>query len=216
VKGGVEIREALREAHRENIRSCRKCFPDGGNAPVADVVKPDARAMLVGQAPGVREVDTRMPFTGPAGKRLDMWLEKAGVSREEVHFAAIARCFPGKAKGGGDKVPSRRMIENCRPHLDRDFELVGPDVVVLVGGLAIKEVLGVGKLSEAVGTIHRRDGIVYVPLPHPSGASTWLNSPDTKARLEESLAMLGEIMSGARGNPGEPQKAKEARNWTVE
>ncbi len=172
------------------------------------MVKDGARAMLVGQAPGVREVETRMPFTGPAGKRLDVWLERAGVSRDEIHFAAVARCFPGKARGGGDKVPSRTMIQNCRPHLVRDFELARPEVVILVGGLAIKEVLGIAKLSEAVGTIHRRDGIVYVPLPHPSGASTWLNSPDNKQRLEESLAMLGELMSGVR--------TKEACHWTVE
>lgn len=165
--------------------------------------------MLVGQAPGIREVETRLPFTGPAGKRLDVWLRKAGVSRDELHFAAIARCFPGKAKGGGDKVPSRSMIENCRPHLIRDFKLVEPEVVILVGGLAIKEVLGVSKLSEAVGAIHRRDGIVYVPLPHPSGASTWLNSPDNKQRLEESLAMLGELMSGARGKSGKSQNSKK-------
>jgi uracil-DNA glycosylase len=100
------------------------------------------------------------------------------------------------------------MIQNCRPHLVRDFELVSPEVVILVGGLAIKEVLGVSKLSEAVGAIHRRDGIVYVPLPHPSGASTWLNSPENKARLEESLAMLGEIMSGAGGSKENIERAE--------
>jgi uracil-DNA glycosylase len=172
--------------------------------------------MLVGQAPGIREVDTRMPFTGPAGKRLDAWLERAGVLRDEIHFAAVARCFPGKAKGGGDKTPSRAMVENCRAHLARDFELVEPEVVILVGGLAIKEVLGISKLSEAVGTVFRRDGIVYVPLPHPSGASTWLNSPENKARLTESLAMLGEIMSGAGSRKRTSKDPKEARNWMVE
>lgn len=196
----VKERFETLQAHRESIRSCALCFPEGGNAPVADVEKPSARAMLVGQAPGIREVQTRLPFTGPAGKRLGAWLERAGVSRDEVHFAAVARCFPGKARGGGDKLPSRAMIRNCRPHLERDFELVRPEVVILVGGLAIKEVLGLAKLSEAVGTIHRRDGIVYVPLPHPSGASTWLNSPENKEKLGRSLVMLAEVMSEAGGS----------------
>lgn len=195
------------EAHRETIRSCRLCFPDSGNSPVADVVKPRARAMLVGQAPGIREVHTRLPFTGPAGKRLDAWLEKAGVSRDEMHFAAVARRFPGKAKGGGDKTPSRAMIRNCRPRLARDFELLKPEVVMLVGGLAVKEVLGLKKLSEAVGAIHRRDGIVYVPLPHPSGASTWLNSPENKQKLGRSLERLGEIMSEARASKTRASKS---------
>lgn len=195
------------EKHREGVRSCERCFPEGGNAPVADVVKEKARAMLVGQAPGVREAVTRMPFTGPAGKRLDKWFEKAGISRDEVSFTAVARCFPGKAKGGGDKVPSRAMISNCRPFLEREFDLVEPEVVILVGGLAIKEVLGVQKLSEAVGKVYRRDGVVYVPLPHPSGASTWLNSPENKQRLEESLATLGELMLGTREEGGTTKEA---------
>jgi hypothetical protein len=61
-----------------------------------------------------------------------------------------------------------------------------------VGGLAIKELLGITRLSEAVGETVRRDGIVYVPLPHPSGASTWLNAPENKERLDRALATLKE------------------------
>lgn len=188
--------EALKD-HGELVRSCRLCFPDGGNAPVADAVK-GARAMLIGQAPGITEATTRAPFSGPAGKRLDGWLEIAGVSREELHFAAVARCFPGKAKGGGDKVPSRAMISNCRRHLEREFRLIEPEVVVLIGGLAVRELLGLKTLSEAIGKTYRRDGVIYVPLPHPSGASTWLNSPENKKRLEEALATLGELMTQMR------------------
>ena len=147
--------------------------------------------LLVGQAPGATEVTTRLPFTGPAGKRLMTWFERAGLSREEVYLSALCRCFPGKARGGGDKVPSRAMIRTCRPHLTRELEMLQPKVVVPVGGLAIKELLGVERLSEAVGETFRRDGVVYVPLPHPSGASTWLNAPDNKDRLVRALVALG-------------------------
>lgn len=182
------------DEHRELVRGCSLCFPGGGNAPVVDLPK-RVRAMLVGQAPGVTEVTTRLPFTGPAGRRLEGWLDLAGVGREGIYLSALARCFPGKAKGGGDKVPSRAMISNCRRHLLREFELLRPRVVVPVGGLAIKELLGVTRLSEAVGGTYERDGVVCVPLPHPSGASTWLNAPENKERLARSLTLLGEAVA---------------------
>ena len=183
--------------HRERVLSCSICFPSGHNAPVVDLPK-RTDILLVGQAPGATEVTTRLPFTGPAGKRLMTWFERAGLSREEVYLSALCRCFPGKARGGGDKVPSRAMIRTCRPHLTRELEMLQPKVVVPVGGLAIKELLGVGRLSEAVGETFRRDGVVYVPLPHPSGASTWLNAPDNKDRLVRALVALGERVAALR------------------
>ncbi len=160
--------------------------------------------LLVAQAPGATEVVTRLPFTGPAGKRLMGWFERAGLAREDVYLSAVCRCFPGKAKGGargGDLPPSRAMIRNCRPHLLREFELLQPKVVVPAGGLAIKELLGMTRLSEAVGETFERGGIIYVPLPHPSGASTWLNAPENKERLTRALAALRERAAA----PGEPE-----------
>jgi uracil-DNA glycosylase len=185
------------ERHRELVRRCSRCFPEGGNAPVVDVAK-DVRVLLVGQAPGLTEAATRLPFTGPAGSRLEGWFSEAGVSRAEVYLSALARCFPGKARGGGDKVPGRAMLDNCRPYLLREFELLRPEAVVPVGGLAIRELLGIGRLSEAVGETFGRDGVIYVPLPHPSGASTWLNVPENKDRLFRALAALGELVAAGR------------------
>jgi uracil-DNA glycosylase len=189
----------LLKEHRDVVRACSRCFPLGDNAPVVDVPKRTG-LLLVGQAPGSTEVTTRLPFTGPAGKKLMGWFERAGLSREEVYLSALCRCFPGKAKGCGDLAPSRAMMQNCRPHLLRELELLRPEVVVPVGGLAIKELLGITRLSEAVGETVRRDGIVYVPLPHPSGASTWLNASENKERLDRALAMLKEQAAALRAN----------------
>jgi uracil-DNA glycosylase len=187
----------LLKEHREAVRACSRCFPFGDNAPVVDLPK-RTRLLLVGQAPGSTEVTTRLPFTGPAGKRLMGWFERAGLSREEVYFSALCRCFPGKARGGGDLPPSQTMKKNCRPHLLREFELLRPKVVAPVGGLAIKELLGIARLSEIVGETVRRDGIAYVPLPHPSGASTWLNASENKERLDRALALLKEQAAALR------------------
>ena len=191
------------EKHRIGVLACSRCFPEGENAPVVDQPK-RSRVLLVAQAPGSTEVATRLPFTGPAGKTLERWFARAGVSREEVYLSALARCFPGKARRGklgghgGDLPPSRAMIRACRPHLLREFELLGPEVVVPVGGLAIRELLGVTRLSEAVGRTFKRDGVVYVPLPHPSGASTWLNGSENQERLKKALATLGERVAALR------------------
>ncbi len=190
----------LLEEHRERVRACERCYPEGSNAPVVDVPK-RTRVLLVAQAPGTTEAQRRLPFVGPAGRRLEGWFERVGVVRDEIYLSALVRCFPGKARGGGDRVPSRAMISNCRPHLMREFELLKPRVVVPVGGLAIKELLGIGRLSEAVGRPHRRDGVVYVPLPHPSGASTWLNAPENRERLWRSLAVLKDLIVSP--DPGE-------------
>lgn len=193
----------LLEKHRIGVLACSRCFPEGENAPVVDQPK-RSRVLLVAQAPGSTEVATRLPFTGPAGKTLERWFARAGVSREEVYLSALARCFPGKARRGklgghgGDLPPSRAMIRACRPYLLREFELLGPEVVVPVGGLAIRELLGVTRLSEAVGRTFKRDGVVYVPLPHPSGASTWLNGSENQERLKKALATLGERVAALR------------------
>ena len=94
--------------------------------------------------------------------------------------------------------PSRAMLATCRPHLSREFELLRPEIVVPIGRLAIRELLGIGRLSEAVGETFRYDGVVYVPLPHPPGASTWLKVPENKDRLCRALAVLGELATAGR------------------
>ncbi|MGH3106611.1 MAG: uracil-DNA glycosylase family protein [Rubrobacteraceae bacterium] len=185
------------ERHEELVRGCSLCFAGGGNTPVVDVAK-EVRVLLVAQEPGVTDVSTGLPFTGPAGKRLEGWFEEAGVSRREIYLSALARCFPGKAPGGGDRAPSRAMIANCRPHLPREFEPLRPEVVAPVGGLAVRELLGIGRLSEAVGETILRDEVVYVPLPHLSGASTWLNLPENRGRLFRALAELGRLVADGR------------------
>src|SRR5690606_20635082 len=108
-------------------------------------------------APGPREGSFGRPFAWTAGRTLFRWFEEATGADEEriraaVYFAAVARCFPGKAKGGGDRKPSPEEIRNCRGYLEAETEILRPELVIPVGALAIAEVLGHrGKLVDVVG-----------------------------------------------------------------
>jgi uracil-DNA glycosylase len=113
------------------------------------------------------------------------------LERHRELVRGCSRCFPGKARGGGDRVPTRRMLANCRPHLLREFEILRPRIVVPVGGLATRELLGIGRLSEAVGETFGRDGVVFVPLPHRSGASAWLHALENRPALSRSRRWEG-------------------------
>lgn len=159
--------------------------------------------MLVGQAPGPREGSFGRPFAWTAGRTLFRWFEetlrvKESEFRERVYMAAVARCFPGKAKGGGDRKPDREEIESCRTFLAREVEILKPELVLAVGSLAINEVLGDEakgkKLDELVGGVvetswhgHATD---VIALPHPSGASPWHKIEPGRSLLEKALGAV--------------------------
>jgi uracil-DNA glycosylase len=182
-------------AHLDTLFSCRAC-PKMAGTPVTGVVF-GARVMLVGQAPGVHEADRGRPFAYTAGKRLFSWLAEIGIEEEEfrkrVHITAVARCFPGKV-AGGDRVPDADEIARCGVHLDRELRLNRPSLVIAVGTLASSQLVGISTLSQAVGRLHRatRAGVEFdvVVLPHPSGRSTWLNRPEHRALLQQSLKLI--------------------------
>ena len=92
------------ERDRELVRGCSRCYPGGGNAPIVDVAK-EVRVLLVAQSPGVTEVETRLPFTGPAGRRLEGWFAEAGVSRAEVYLSALPAAFRGRREAAGAGCP---------------------------------------------------------------------------------------------------------------
>lgn len=155
--------------------------------------------MIVGQAPGVTEVEAGRPFNASSGRRLFQWLAEAGWDEDEFratqYMTAVTKCFPGKAPGGrGDRAPSRTEQKLCAPFLEQELALVNPKVVVPVGGLAIRRFLGKAKLVDVVGTAvqDNRDRWI-VPLPHPSGASLWLNEPKHQALVRQAIKHLREL-----------------------
>ena len=163
--------------HVARLRNCRRCPrmhppPISGGPIVSNVI-------LVGQAPGVREPIADKPFAWTAGRTLFRWFKEAtGMSEEmmrtRIYFAAVCRCFPGKAPGGSDRVPNPQEIQNCSSWLNREIEILRPRLIIPVGKLAIAQFLSITKLEEVIGRSFsvRRAGCSFdlIPLPHPSGA----------------------------------------------
>src|SRR6266487_1434947 len=197
---------SLRSLQRDN-RTCRACIEAGYQLESPPVVQPyeGQRAYMFGQAPGLVEAEERRPWRGRAGRTLRRWLE---LDEDEFYgtfyCASVTRCYPGKAPSGrGDRTPTPREQELCSFWWAWELQLVQPMLIVPVGGLAARRMLGLKSVTECVGRRYDRDGTVAIPLPHPSGASGWLNSPANRRRvaaaaalIREELAQLGRTPAG--------------------
>jgi uracil-DNA glycosylase len=177
-------------------RACPKMIP-----PVVSGAPLISEIMLIGQAPGVKEGPAGKPFAWTAGKTMFGWFAGLGVDeahfRSHVYMAAVCRCFPGKHPrgGGGDRVPDAEEIERCSVHLAAEVEILAPKLVIPVGKLAIAQLLPeLDQLVDSVGKRHRARWHGHltdvIPLPHPSGASTWHRSEPGKTLLAQALEEL--------------------------
>ncbi|MDO9270431.1 MAG: uracil-DNA glycosylase family protein [Methylobacter sp.] len=192
----MPIREQLMRAHRAALSKCSRCpemiGPVVSGSPVLSTI------LLIGQAPGDKEGGFGKPFAWTAGKTMFKWFERIGLDeetfRQRVYMAAVCRCFPGKNPKGGDRVPSSVEIDNCAGWLQTEVDLLKPDLILPVGKLAISQLMPVKRLNDVIGKLHpvtfyghRTEAI---PLPHPSGASTWHRTESGLALLESALTIL--------------------------
>ena len=172
-----------------------------------------SRIMLVGQAPGDKEPVMGRPFAWTAGKTLFKWFAGSlgwneDEVRDRVYFAAVCRCFPGKLPKGGDRVPAPEEIEACAPWMDREFKLLGTELVIPVGKLAIGRFLEAAPLKDQVGRSFRiriagREADC-IPLPHPSGASPWHRMEPGRALLSRGLALIAAHPAARSLTRGQP------------
>lgn len=204
---GDEI--AVWEELWRSIRACRRCQKQGFLSKIRPVFSPvtPSRWLLIGQAPGEVEQETGRPFSGRAGRQLFRWLAQTGWEEEafraQVYMTALTRCFPGKSRdGAGDRAPSTAERALCRPHLEAELALLRPSLLILVGKMAIETFLGTARLEEVVGKLIEQGGRLHLSLPHPSGASRWLNETAHKESLERALQCLREV-NGELSNAGD-------------
>lgn len=198
MKDGIEVeRAAALLALQRRIETCHLC-QDQGYIPLARPLvngRPGDRVMVIGQAPGHRSVTRGRSFSGPGGTILQKWLEQAGFPPGYLHahtyLSSLTRCDPGRnPRGDGDRRPSPAELALCRPYLDAELRILRPKVVLLVGSMAIETFCGKARLDTIIGTFQERDGILFLPLPHPSGVSRWLLAPEHQELLHRALQLL--------------------------
>ena len=158
-----------------------------------------AARVPLGQAPGIVEGEERLPWRGRAGRTLRRWLElDEDAFYATFYCASVTRCYPGRAPSGrGDRTPTPREQELCAFWRDWELELLRPRLIVTVGGLALRQLLGTHVSSRVRRRAYELDGAPVVPLPHPSGASSWPNVPGEPRRARGRARR-----SSARSSPG--------------
>jgi uracil-DNA glycosylase family 4 len=210
----------------KDLRECRRCESILAEYTINPCVSDDAviprpvappiekrPILLIGQAPGLKEYETQEPFQGPAGQKIRTILADAGVNdfETQVYSSAVVKCYPGRKykkkdnprAGSQDRLPSARMVRNCRPFLERQTELVEPDVIITLGSFPLKEYLFLSgqaprmpKLEEYVGRSQRWDGTTVVFFPHTSGGARWLNDETNKKLFQKATRLLRKVLIG--------------------
>ena len=184
------------EQHQRELADCRAC-PD--MVPPSVVCGPVvSKVLLIGQAPGDKEPKLQRPFAWTAGKTLFKWLASIGLEEEafrsKVYMAAVCRCFPRKNPKGGDRVPTTVEIERCGQWLQAERQLLQPELLLPVGKLAISQFLECGKLVDVIGEQYQMSDETgdydLIPLPHPSGASTWHRTEPGITLLRTALQLI--------------------------
>jgi uracil-DNA glycosylase family 4 len=179
---------------QRDSRACRACAEAGYRIESPPVLEGHAgqRAYVYGQAPGVVEGEERRPWRGRAGRNLRRWLQMDEEAFYATFYcASVTRCYPGRSpSGSGDRTPTPREQELCSFWLDWELRILRPDLIVAVGGLAVRRLIGQRKLAECIGFAFERAGATVIPLPHPSGVSRWLNEPANARLLDRALELI--------------------------
>lgn len=171
------------EELREVIRRCTLCplHETRTNAvPGEGPVK--SRVMFIGEAPGAKEDESGRPFVGRSGELLVSMMHEIGLSRDSVFITSILKSRPPK-----NRAPTQVEINTCRPYLEQQIEIINPQIVVLLGGVAISSLVGPWKVSEAHGKFYETEDRTYFMTYHPAAA---LRFPKVKAAMKEDLQIL--------------------------
>lgn len=195
---------SIASLQRDN-RVCRACVEAGYPLESLPVVQPyrGQRAYIHGQAPGVLEGEQRLPWRGRAGRTLRRWLDLEEEEFYETFYcASVTRCYPGRSPSGkGDRTPAPPEQELCGFWRVWELRLINPELVLVVGGLSAKRLLGVSNLADCIGKRFELAGAPAIPLPHPSGTSRWLNEPANRKRLATALEVVSEELGRLRTAP---------------
>ena len=149
-----------------------------------------SKIMFVGEAPGAREDEVGLPFVGAAGNVLSGMLELIGLSRQEVYIANIIKCRPPN-----NRDPSPHEIDQCWKYLDKQIDLINPDLIVTLGRHSFGNFFPGELISQARGTPRNWNGRTIFPVYHPAAT---LHNPRLKPILEEDFRKMKMLISNTQ------------------
>jgi uracil-DNA glycosylase len=184
-----QTRGAALDVLHQRIRRCKKCrLCESRTRAVPGEGLPSARVMFVGEAPGSAEDAEGRPFVGRAGKFFDDMLSRIGLKRARVFVTNSVKCRPSN-----NRAPRDDELTVCREHwLDRQIDLVGPEIVVLLGAAAIKQRFGgASQLSKLHGEVRMHGGRTYFLTYHPASA---MRFPKIGRTMKDDLLLLKDLL----------------------
>ena len=186
------------EKIKEEVLSCKRCplYKTRIN-PVLGEGNPKAKIMFIGEAPVANEDRTGRPFCGAAGRVLDELLESVGIKRTEVYICNILKCRPP-----GNRPPKAEEIRACTPYLERQIEIIKPEVICTLGNFATSFIFKKYGLEDKLAGISKIHGKVFLagdlftqvkilPLYHPAVATYNINMKET---LKKDFQVLKEVL----------------------
>ena len=180
--------EALREIHEE-IRACTKCPLHAGRTKAVPGAGPvDAEVMFIGEGPGFHEDQQGLPFVGASGQFLDELLANAGIDRESVYITNVVKCRPP-----GNRDPKPEEVAACKPYLDRQIELINPQIIVTLGRHSMARAFPNEKISRVHGQPRQVGEQIYFPMYHPAAA---LHQPSLRQTVEADFERLRKMLDG--------------------
>lgn len=173
---------------RAQVATCCKCpLADGRTQTVFGAGNPEARVLIVGEAPGKNEDLQGEPFVGAAGKYLDELLAEAGLARKDVFIANVLKCRPP-----GNRDPRPEEIELCTPYLRAQTRAIDPEFIVTLGNFSTKFILktdvGITRLH---GVVQRAGRFKVFPIFHPAAA---LYDRTKREALKNDFIALGRLL----------------------
>lgn len=170
------------------IENCAECKVGKSGMPVPGEGNADADIVFIGEAPGKKEAATGRPFIGRSGQLLRSLIREVGLKEEEVFITSPVKYLPDGPDGTPGGTPKPADIAHGRIHLMKQFEVIQPKIIVLLGAVAV---LGVLQLKIPVksehGKIIEKDGLKYFVTLHPAAA---LRFPPLKLLIKEDFEKL--------------------------
>jgi uracil-DNA glycosylase len=174
------------------MAGCTACALSESRQRVVPGVYPvGARVLLVGEAPGRHEDEGGLPFIGRSGRLLDELLAEVGLDRAQIAVCNTVKCRPP-----GNRTPKRPELATCRAWLDRQVEVIDPEVVVTLGGTALTWALGRGvRIGDVHGKVYELAGHTVVPTYHPSAALRFGPTGVPARALRADLRVIAGLLS---------------------